>query len=530
MKASMTQSLISLLVFSLLAGCTKRADNEYKLPVEETFRVNIQTEPPTIDWTKSTDTTSAVIQDNIMDGLVDYDYNDPELALEPALAEKWESNENASVWTFTIRKGVKWTDGQELTAQHFVDSWQRLLNGKTAAKYAYFLYPIKNAHKYYKGEIKDFSEVGVKVNDTGQLVVELKDPMAFFPYLTTHHSTYPIRKDIIEKHQESWTNPENIVTLGAYNLKIWDHDKAIVLERNEGYWGEKAKTKYVLAYMINDMSTAMNLFDSGKIDLQYTLPSNELQTLRQRPEFNAIGSLLTYYYGFNVRKPPFDDPKVRQAVNYAIDRKQVTKILGGGQIPLTSWIPAGMFGYEPERGISYNPERAKQLLKEAGYKDLSQFPKVEIGFNTNEDHQKIAENIQAQLKKNLGIFVELRNMEWKQYLMQLQNDPPSIYRIGWQADYPDPDNFMNLMTSYSANNYTGWGDSKYDRLIEKAASETSKEKRRQLYSQALAILTEEAVPVIPIYSGVDQLMLSKRVKNYPVNSLQRRIFKGVEVQ
>jgi oligopeptide transport system substrate-binding protein len=318
--------------------------------------------------------------------------------------------------------------------------------------------------------------------------------------------------------------------LGAYKLKVWDHDKALVLERNDSYYGEKAKVKNVIGYMINEYSTALNLFESGRLDYQNEVPYNEIPSLKTKPGFRQIGLLGTYYYGFNTRKAPTNNVKVRKAIAHAIDRKQITDLLGAGMAPLSSWIPTGMFGYEADRGLKFDPELARKLLDEAGYKDRSKFPRLTLGFNSNENHQRIAENVQAQLKKNLGISVELMNEEWKVYLNHVHTDPPSIYRMGWLADYPDPDNFMNLMTSYSDNNYTGWKSKEYDALVEEGASSLDKEKRRQVYSKAQALLTEQDVPAVPIYSMVAHLLISDRLQNFPVNAMDKHPFKDVSIK
>ncbi|MGE0763430.1 MAG: peptide ABC transporter substrate-binding protein [Bdellovibrionales bacterium] len=519
------------LLVVLVLGCTKREQKaEYGLPLKDTLRINVLQEPPSLDWSKSTDTTSSLIENNIMEGLVEYDLNDPELGLVPGLATEWRPSNNAQTWTFVIRKGVKWTDGVDFTGQHVIDGWERILNAATASEYAYFLFGVKNAQAYNQGKIKDFSQVGVKLTADGNLVVELEQPKSYFPYLMAHHSTFPLRKDVIAKHGDRWTDPANIVTLGAYKLKIWEHDKALVLERNDLYHGEKAKTKYVLAYMINEMSTAINLFDSKKLDFQYSLPSRELRQLRQRKEYRESGILGIYYYGFNVRKPPFNDPRVRKAFAMGVDRKQVTEMLAGGQIPLSGWIPAGMFGYESDRGLKFNVEEANKLLDQAGYKDRSRFPKIKLGFNTNEDHQRVAENVQAQIKKNLGIDIEMANEEWKVYLATLRSNTPAIFRLGWLADYPDPDNFMNLMASYSENNHTGWKNKKYDDQVSKAVSITDKEKRRKVYSDAQKMLTEDEVPAWPIYSMVSQVLIDERVKGLKENAMNRYLFKTVSLQ
>ena len=526
-----SQLLLSVFALAFFTqACTKKASLDYDLKVEETLRINLNQEPPSLDWSKSTDTTSSLIEVNIMEGLVEFDLNDPELGVKPALAESWTPSNSSQTWTITLRKGVKWTDGKAFEASQVIDGWKRLLQPETASQYAYFLFNVKNAQKFNSGEIKDFSQVGIRINDNGQLVVDLEKPQSYFPYLLTHHSTYPIRLDVIEKFGDQWTEPQNIQTLGAYKLKIWDHDKAIVLERNDDYYGEKAKIKHIYGYMINEYSTAFNLFESGRLDYQDTIPGNELSGLKGKPTYREGPLLGIYYYGFNTKKAPFDNEKVRKAFVHAIDRKQITDILGGDMEPLSAWVPKGMFGHEENLGLKFDPEKAKTLLKEAGFTDASKFPRVVLGFNSNENHQRVAENYQAQIKKNLGIQIEVQSEEWKVYLNRVQNDTPNIYRMGWLADYPDPDNFLNLMTSYSENNHTGWKNTDYDKLIAQGSTVVDKTERRRIYSEAQKLLTETAAPVSPIYSMISHTLVSERVKNFKENSLQRRIFKGVTLQ
>lgn len=530
--------LFAVLVSGLGVGCTKKGrDIEVDLPsgekatlaLSETLRIMISSEPPSLDWHRSSDTTSALITSNIMEGLTKYDLNDKELGLVPGLALKWEPSEKARKWKITLRDGVLWSDGVPFTAQHVADGWKRLLAKETTSEYAYFLFGIKNAKSFNEGK-KPWDEVGVKVTGPLEVTVELEKSMSYFPYLLTHHSTYPVRLDVVQKGGDRWTVPTNIVTLGPFNLKVWQHDRMLVLERNDKYYGAKPEIKNVAIYVIQEQATAINLFDSGKLDTVHDLPSVELRNLRTRKEFRETSRLSSYYYGFNVAKPPMDNPLVRKAIAMAIDRQQLVKMLAGGQLPLSGWIPSGMFGYESDRGLTFDPAKAKETLKKAGYENGAKLPKIEIKFNTNEDHQRIAENIQAQLKQNLGIDVELRNEEWKVYLNSLRMDPPHIYRLGWQADYPDPDNFMGLMLSYSNNNHTRWKNTKFDDIVTKAAGVIDRDERKKLYSEAQKIILEEDVAAVPLYSTVKHILVNQRVENYPLNVMEIFTFNGVRLK
>jgi len=523
--------IVLLFIITALASCTRKKGNEYGLDIRETLRINIQTEPPSLDYAKSTDTTSNEININLMEALVGYDYNSPDLKPVPALAESWESSDKNKTWIFKIRKNVKWTDGVELKAQHFVDEFERLLNPKTSAQYAYSFYVLKNAREYFEGKVKDFSEVGVKAKDDYTLVFNLKSPASFFPYLLTHHTAFPLRKDVIEKYGDAaFSDPAKMVTIGPYKLKTWEHDKAIVLERNDDYYGEKAKIKYILAYMINEHATALNLFDSGKLDFIPEFASTEMSKQRQRPEFRSHPALTLQYYGFNVKKKPLDNVWLRKAIVASINREEVVKMLDGGQTPLTSWIPPGMAGYEPDIGIKYDPVKAKEYYAKAGYSDTKKPSKITIVFNTSGEHQKVAEILQNQIKRTLNIDVELANEEWKVFLNTLKVNAPHIYRFGWSADYPDPDNFLNLMTSQSANNHSNFKNKEFDQLIDKAVSEDDQSKRMALYAKAQKIMIEDDPVGIPLYSSVRSGLVSTRVENFPINPLNLKEYRKTSLK
>jgi oligopeptide transport system substrate-binding protein len=287
-------SSLALVGFFAVTACTKKGGGgqlDYGLDVKDTIRINLQQEPPTLDWNKATDTTSNLVLIQIHDGLVGYDLTTPDYKLVPLLASEFKPSQGAKVWTFKIREGVKWSDGKDFTAQQVVDGFERLLAPATASEYAYAMFVIKGAKDFNSGKTKDFKDVGVKVNDKGEVVVELVRPMGYFPMLLTHASTNPVRKDLIEKFGDKWTDPANIATIGPYKLKAWDHDKAIVLERNDAYWGEKAKTKNIIGYMINEYSTALNLVESDKLDFQETIPFNLIPRYKDNPGFHPVVSL-----------------------------------------------------------------------------------------------------------------------------------------------------------------------------------------------------------------------------------------------
>ena len=536
---NLTLFSVQLSILILTLGCTSRSGSmtattpdgrKLELVPSTTLRINLTSEPPSLDWNKATDTTSSHVLNNVMEGLVAYNLADKELALIPALATEWKSTDNARVWTFKLRPGVKWTDGVAFEGQQVIDSWRRLMAKETASEYAYFLFAIKNAKAFNEGKVS-WDQVGVSLTAPDTLRVELEKSMSYFPHLMTHASTFPIRLDVIKKHGDKWTEAGNLVSLGAYKLAVWQHDREVILEANDAYYAAPPVIKYIHAQLIAEQATAINLFDAGKLDTIDGIPSVELKVQRKRKEYRSTGVLQTYFYPMNIKKPPMDNVHLRRAIAHSIDRQKVVQVLDGGEIPLTGWVPSGMFGYFADVGLEFNLDLAKAELVKAGYGEgKKKLPKIEIHFNTNENHQRIAELVQAQVKANLGIDIELKNEEWKTYLANLRSDPPQMYRFGWLADYPDPDNFMNLMTSYSDNNRTRWGDAKYDKLVEDGAGETDPEKRREIYRKASKYLLEEAVPVIPVFTSVAHLLIANRVENFPINAMRRFEYKAVRIK
>lgn len=493
---------------------------------KQEFNMRIHSEPPTLDWSLATDNVSIAILHNVMEGLAGFD---KKLQPVPALAAKWNVSKDGLTYTYTLKDGLQWSDGAPVTAQHFWDSWERALNPKTASEYAYFLFDVEGAKDYNDGKLKDPSKLGIKAVDAKTFQVKLNKKASYFPTIPTFTVTYPIRKDLIEKHGKKWTEAGNLVTVGPFTLKEWKHDSRLTMEANDKYYGGRPKLDVVNAYIVNEDTTAINMFESGKLHYVARLPSIEIERLKGSPAYRNSPFLRGYYYGFNISKKPFDDVRVRKAFAHAIDRSQITSLLKGGQIPTTSWVPKGMPGYEPKVGLDFDVAKAKKLLAEAGYPDGKGFPAVTFMFDTRDDNKLIAERLQAMWKKNLNVDLKAQNEEWKVYLKRLDTDAPGLWRLGWGADYPDPDNFLNLFTSSSGNNKTQWKSAEYDKLIEQAASESSMPKRLALYKKAQVLLTETDTVMIPLFIDALNVLVSPSVKGFEMNAMDLLHLKQVQM-
>ena len=513
-------SLIGLFL-CLSASCSGE-----KIDTGQVFRMPITNEPPTLDWSLATDSVSFDILTNIMEGLTQYDSNmDP----IPAIAKRWEISKNKKIITYYLRDDVFWTDGKPVTAHDFEYSWKRLLNPATAAQYAYFLFDVENAQEFNSGKISDSSLVGVSAKTNHILEVRLKKAVVYFPSITTFMVTFPQRKDIVEKFGDHWTDPENIVTNGPFKLSEWKHEYKLTISANENFYEGPPQIDKILAYVVREKTTSLTLYETGELDM-VELPPVAIPHFRNHDEYKNLPQLRGYYYGINVIKPPFDNSLVRRAFAHSIDRSRLPLLLKGEEIPSSSWIPKGMFGYNPDIGAKFNPVVGKKLLAEAGYPKGEGFPETIVMYNTNDTNRLIGEFLQAQWKEHLNVDIQLESQEWKVFLNKLQVDPPQIFRLGWGADFPDPDNFMNLFISSSGNNRLQWGNPRYDELVKLGATLNNSEERQNVYDEAQRILTESDAAMIPLFVATQNLLIKPYVKGFEMNSMELMYLKKIHIE
>jgi oligopeptide transport system substrate-binding protein len=501
------------------------------------FRVNLGTEPPSLDWSLATDHVSFNVIANLMVGLTEFDKN---LKPAPVIANSWDVLDGGKRIVFHLRDDVLWSDGKKVRAQDFEYSWKRLLNPKTASQYAYILFDIANAQDYAEGKLKDPAAVGVQAQDDQTLMVTLRHPASYFLAITTFEVTYPQRQDIVEKFANRWTETGNldddgrpipVVTNGPFLLSSWKHENEIELSANAKFFRGKPTIDKVTMYMVNEKTTAVAMYEQGSLDFMdesHSIPTLDKPRLSKMPGYKVVPQLRGEYYGFAVDRKPFDNPKLRKAFALAIDRTVFPKILQGRAVPGTSWIPPGMLAHNPEIGLAFNPAEARKLLADAGFPDGKGLPPIVLGYNTQDDHKLVAEAVQGMWQKNLNVIVKIENQEWKVYLKKLQTDPFVVHRAGWGADYPDPDNFMKLFTSNSGNNHGRWKNPRYDELLEQAAREQDEKKRTRLYDQAQKLLTETDAAIVPLFWTTEATLLSPKFTGLEYNSMARMDLRNVK--
>ena len=441
----------------------------------------------------------------------------------PGTAESWSISDDGKEYIFKLNKNAKWSNGDPVTADDFVWSWKRILTASLGSQYPDMLYYLVGAYEYHNGEIDNFDEVGIKALDSHPLKVNLKTPTPFFIGLLSHYSTWPVHKETVLKHGDiddrngEWTRPGNFVCNGPFQLKTWELNNKIVVEKNPHYYdASMVRLNEIHYYPVSNVMTEDRMFRAGQLHLTSSMPTQKcpIYIEEKNPNLKIDPYMGTYFYRINTENETLSDVRLRKSLAYSIDRQLlVDKVTQCGQIPAYSFTPPGSNGYQPSTEIPYDPVLAKQLLAEAGYSSDNPFPKLEILFNTNEGHRKVALAIQQMWQNELGIEVELVNQDWKVYLSREMVGDFQISRAGWIGDYEDPNTFLDLMRPNRGNNKTGWENMDFDALVEEANTINDQEKRYELLNEAEKILIDN-MPIIPLYTYVRVYQLSPDVKGF----------------
>ena len=531
-------SICSALLGLLLAACSLETEtNVVSGAKSQTLHIGNGTEPQGLDPHTVTGVTENRIISTLLEGLI---REQPDtLEPLPGVAESWTISADARNYTFSLRKNARWSNGDPVTAHDFVYSWRRMLSPGLAAEYAYQLFLIKNAAAYNRGELTDFDQVGVKAIDPHTLHVELNYPTPYFLSLLVHYSTFPVHPPTIEKFGDIderstlWTRHNNFVGNGPFALKEWALNRIIKVEKNPYYWDAQAvRLNAIYFYPIEDVTTEERMFRSGTLHVTSDVPKEKIQVYRKKnPELLHIYPYLgTYYYSFNVTRPPFDDYRVRRAFSMSVDRQKIVQAVAkGGELPAYALTPPNTSAYFPKAKIPFDIQAAKDLMAAAGYPGGQGFPAMEILYNTHEGHRKIAVAIQQMWKQALGVHVTLTNQEWKVYLSRRNELDFEIARASWIGDYTDPNTFLDMFVTGGGNNNTGWSNPDYDRLIRLAGQTTDQHERYAIFQQAEKILIDES-PIIPIYTYTTKHLLSPQVKGWARNILDHYPYKRLYIE
>ncbi len=513
---------VILVVAMLFTGCSSPADEadtpsdtSEETPAEETggkkiLRSNNSSEPGSLDPALAQGTHESWVLENVFEGLMTFDEKGE---LVPGMAESYEISDDELTYTFTLRDGVKWSNGDPVTAEDFEFTWKRALDPELAADYANILYYIKGGEAYNTGQ-GSRDDVAVKALDEKTLEVTLESPTAYFLELTAFYTYFPVNKNVVESNPDWAKDPETHVSNGPFKLVKWEHNAKLVLEKNESYYNaDKIKLDGIDLDIIEDQNTAWQKYEGGEYHILVDVPTSVVAQLQAQndPELEIGAQVGTYYYNVNPEIKPFNNVKVRKALSMALDRETIVKnITQGGQIAAEGVVSYGLLdetGKEFREGvgslIEYDPEGAKALLEEGLAEEgmsIEEFSSSNfvLLYNTSESHKKIAQAAQEMWRTALGIEIGLENVEFQVKLDREKSGDYQISRAGWIGDFMDPMTFLDLWASDSSFNDVNYNNPEYDALLKEAKSTIDQDVRMESMRKAEKMLMED-MPVLPVY-------------------------------
>lgn len=482
---------------------------------------------------------------------------DPQTQLpQPAAAESWDQSPDGREIVFHLRDDAKWSNGEPVVADHFRFAWLRALDPHVEAQYASLLFVIDGAEAYYRSRLNDDPDddfaaerVGITAVDRATLRVRLAAPCSYFLDLTSFPTLAPVYPPLVERFayrdgkvlrstRHLWTRPANIVCNGPFVLQRWDFKRRLLLRRNAHYWDQAAIAVDSIEFLVvADTNAALAAYETGRVDLLRGVEQSLARVLAaetqagRRRDFHIGDRFATYFFRVNCKRPPLDNADLRKALALAIDKEAIcASVLGMGETPADSYVPPGALSLMPRkaadgRTIYYEPpdglgagltreqrlEQAREFLRRSGFDKLAAERPIEIAYPpTPPLHRRIAEVIQDQWQSELNIRVSLRVMERKVLSSRIRSLDYDIVRSDWYGDYLDPSTFLDMYTTESGQNRTGWTNAEYDRLIAAAAREPSNRRRFDLFRRAERILCAEELPIIPLYFKRGNYLLNPR--------------------
>ena len=472
--------------------------------------------------------TSNVLRD-LFEGLTT---TDPDGRIVPGAAQHWDISRDGMTYTFYLQPEARWSNGEPVTAEDFVFSWQRVVDPETGAGYGRMLAPVHNAQAVLAGELPP-EALGVSALSPTTFQVQLDDPTPYFLGLLTHPTTFPVHRGSLETHGSRHMRPGKLVSNGAYRLVDWQVRSRIELERNPYFRDvDNVIIERVIFYPIEDENTEFNRFRAGDLHWTYQVPSNQFRWLKQNLDQALVISpwFGTYFFSFNLTREPFaDNLALRQALNLAINREIITeRVSQFGEIPTFNLVPPGLPDYEPpvpehaEWTQTEREERARELYLQAGYSESSPLT-VELRYNTSENHRKIAVAMAAMWKQVLGVRTRLVNEEFRVFLQnRAQRRVTEVFRAGWIGDYQDAFTFLELFHSEHGRNDAGYANPRFDRLLEQIAAERIPARRRNLMREAERMLLADQV-VLPVFIYVTKRLVDPRLVGWQENIMDQHL-------
>ena len=486
------------------------------------------TEPPTLDPALATDHASVQVAIQLFEGLTEIDE-----AGQPAPlgAERWEVADDGRTFTFTLRTDRLWSDGSPVTAADYVWAWRRAIDPRTASDYAALFYPIKNGYRIHNERL-DPALLGVTARDPKTLVVNLDEPLAHFPRLTSLVTFSPLKKEALERFGDRWTRPENIVGNGPFRLVEWAHDKQLVLDRNPTYPGaDQLMPRATLRIFPEDgASQVLAAYESGGLDVfgtgaSFEIPPADAERIlgdaAARASVRTTAQSGTLFLAVNHRRPHLQDSRVRRALGLVIERERVLRdVLKRIGTPANALVPDGIVGRDEARWPTEDVDAARALLADAGFPEGKELPPIGFAFNVSPQWTQLGEYLRQRYKDTLGVELKLDPMEWTAFMRWRRGEAwtlgGDLARGGWLSDYEDPFNWYNLIWdsredpgSFNA----GWKSDAFDALVREASATLDRPERESLYGRADEVLANE-YPAIPVFYYGSRTLVRPYVRGF----------------
>ena len=519
----------SLLLLYLPNGCLPILPEEAPSPVTTRQVINLYNiDPLTLDPAVSGDATSHQYIIQLFSGLVRLDDN---LEPIPDIAKEWRVSDEGRTYTFYLRRDVRFHNGRGVKAEDFKYSWQRAFDPATGSlTVATYLGDIVGVSEVLAGESQEIS--GVRVLDDYTLQVTIDAPKSHFLSKLTYPTTFVVDRANVGSGSKWWHSPNGT---GPFKLKKWDENSLFVLERNKLYYGQLAEVDSVVFHLLS--GAPMHMYETGEIDVaDVSLSFIDKVTDKTGPfhqELQVVPELSFSYIGFNATRPPFDDTNLRRAFTQAIDKDKLVSLVFRDTVqPADGILPPGMPGFnENLLGLNYDIDKAKQLIRESKYGDISQLPPITI--TTAGWGGLISQSLEAlihQWRQNLGVEIKVRQLEPERFIYHLREEKDEMFFTGWIADYPHPQDFLDILFhSSTENNYGQYSNAEVDDLLDRASVELDDQLSLALYQQAEQKLVEDAAS-LPLWFGRNYLLVKPYVSGYEMSPLGVTILNKISVE
>ncbi|NFN87973.1 peptide ABC transporter substrate-binding protein [Clostridium sporogenes] len=537
--------ILALMMISVtsLAGCGKSKSTSSKVSKQE-LNMPLEAEPDSLDLARVSDSYSALVGSQIIEGLTTVEIENGKEVAKPALAESWTTSKDQLKWTFKLRD-AKWSDGVAVKAQDFVYGITRVLDPKTASPISSNIKFIKNAQDVIEGK-KDISNAGIKAIDEKTLEITLEYPVPYFLSAAAGTAMFPVRKDVLEKHGNSYgTEAKKLVFCGPFVLDEWVHNSKLSFSKNPNYWDkDNVNLEKVNMKIISEEKAIIGEFENGKLDFVNVSSAEQIKKLSENKEYTkkTVDLPRTQYIFFNQKTPIFSNAKVRQAFSVALNREEIAHDIFKDVEPAAyGWLPPSMdvdgenfrkLAGDPIKKMISETQDPKALLikgmEEAGLgKDPSSIKIQLMCKNTSKD---FAEYLQQHFKKTLGVNIIIDPVEWP--VFQERNRALS-YEMGYKSyggDYSDPASMMDLWMTGKKTVPTAWSNKEYDKLIDEASKSTDKELRKKNFIKAEKILIKDNATIIPYAYSQSNTFSHKYVKNLMEPSFTAPVLKHIHIE